>query len=70
MRKAEEILLEHIPRLPDYVKPNLIKAINEARKEAIEECAKRAETDGYCESGDSHCIVDEKSILSLINDLK
>lgn len=39
MRTAEEILLQHIPRIPDYVRPNLIRAINEARKEAIEACA-------------------------------
>lgn len=48
------------------------KMINEARKEAIEECAERAKTKtsfGYKEIIGQE-IVDKQSILSLINELK
>lgn len=58
----------------------IFKAINAARKEAIEECAERAEAemdyetfpDGTPIGGEenSYPIVNKESILSLINELK
>ena len=57
MRTAEEIIYEHF--FPDQVEDLEVftQMINEARKEAIEECADKAPNE-------------EESILSLINDLK
>lgn len=52
----------------------IIEAINEARKEAIEECAKRVEfnlVQEGCPSCENTIFkVDKQSILSLINELK
>lgn len=45
------------------------KAINEARKEAIEECAEKAILH-YAGNGYPIITVDKESILSLINELK
>jgi hypothetical protein len=64
MRTAEEILKSNdvaIDRWPD-TKALIIKSINEARKEAIEECVKVASKE-YLEE----CYL---PILELINELK
>jgi hypothetical protein len=84
MRTAEEILKENFAWIPKSLAPDNIydkflaqmkTAINEARKQAIEECAKRAETmeeDGWDSNGEhyDYRIVDKQSILSLIDELK
>lgn len=90
MRTAEEILEQY--RLYDepisdieiergghcFVTEDIIKAINEARKEAIEECAEKAtvkyDTDpaqyGTIAIGGGIIRVNKQSILSLIDELK
>lgn len=73
MRTAEEYLKSKQPyTMPPshfhemYCKGDVIKLINEARKEAIEECA------SLCEIQDNnfHPTVTKENILSLINELK
>jgi hypothetical protein len=79
MRTAEEILKSNdvaIDRWPD-TKALIIKSINEARKEAIEECAKNVSMRQFrsipCETESERLnkeIQIKQSILSLINELK
>jgi hypothetical protein len=78
MRTAEEILEKAYEKIISKQKLKLtvqvimgmeshsliVSAINEARKEAIEECAEKAEVDSVF-----RC-VDKQSILNLINELK
>lgn len=73
MRTAEEILMKYgtLQRLCQRSKWNIQDAINEARKEAIEECAKRAKTKlDFGHKSIESAYVDKQSILSLINELK
>jgi len=77
MRTAKEILLTyytqemsepygHVP------KDVIIKSINEARKEAIIECAEKAKTfmiDDTRFGGGTSCRVDKQSILNLIKEI-
>lgn len=67
MRTAEEIIYEHF--FPDQVEDLEVfkQMINEARKEAIEECCRVALD--YVSESEELLILDQK-ILSLINDLK
>lgn len=82
MRTAEEILSKHSKnyfkwdeneKTLDKLVVNgfeVINAINDARKEAIEECADRAKATSWNDQDGLHQEVDEQSILSLINELK
>jgi hypothetical protein len=77
MRTAEEIMKDVLPEgyFKWMIKNRPIRTIfitrmlNEARKEAIEECAERAEVDIGVDD-DPTCEVDKQSILSLIDELK
>lgn len=72
MRTAEEIIKEATEKNIMNLKDAWIYAINEARKETIEECAKQAETIckwNGCDECEFHG-VSEVSILKLINELK
>ena len=68
MRKAFEILDGYLKdvELTDHQYHWMKQAINEARKECIQECAKRAKTVLMSDAVD----VDKQSILNLINELK
>jgi hypothetical protein len=70
MRTAEEILADTFLNyaFTSFEREALIKKLIEARKEAIEECAKVATTRTNDES--TSIIVDKQSILDLINELK
>jgi hypothetical protein len=82
MRTAEEILKQHIHGFPDIKEGELydsagqhatydvITAINEARKEALEEAAKAAHVTHYSERASDPWQVNKQSILSLIETLK
>ena len=86
MRTAEEFLMnEFDPQIEDcrtfqedlrivlILNPSLEKivtAINEARKEAIEECAERAATKLEKFGKDVITVIDKQSILSLIDEIK
>ena len=83
MRTAEAIIREIIPEdcIWDEGYPNEYKlvntpnsfielAINEARIEAIKECAEAAKPDFNANKYYNHLQVDKKSILKLINDIK
>lgn len=84
MRKAEDIIVNY-PGESDgfqttYTYKECIQMINEARKEAIEECAKRAKIVHYqpsyflsregALSQQQRDFVDKNSILNLIEELK
>lgn len=73
MRTAEKIFQEdfgHYASYQDIDKEDVIKVINEARKEVIEECAKRAKSEWIRYGSRMGHAVDRQSILSLINELK
>jgi len=61
MRTAQEIYFEALKNLRSYDEPILV-AINNARKEAIKECAKVAKFTRH--------EANKRIILSLINELK
>ena len=69
MRTAEEIATKIISSSVDCSPMDMyVRMINEARKEAIEECAEKAEldlTDNY-----KGCEISKKPFLDLIDDLK
>lgn len=74
MRSAEEIMDDLGIFLQNDSDENSVKeAINEARKEAIIECAEKAKCEaGYLEKSEVYvCLhrVDKSSILSLLNEL-
>ena len=80
LRTAEEILETHWNK-QNYMqayfvdqKIALINVINEARKEAIEECAEKAKVKGHWYNGEfifnPPPTINKQSILSLINELK
>jgi hypothetical protein len=70
MRTAEKIVNEFFGEngIMGLAKQRAITAINEARKEALEEAADKARTRTNDES--TSIIVDKQSILNLINELK
>jgi len=85
MRTAEEYLIKEFESDESSLQTaiilnsdvtKLVSAINEARKETIEECAKKATVfhDKYAmingKKNVSMCAVNKQSILSLINELK
>ncbi len=79
MRTAEEILNKNYysRQDPEVDFDTLVDIINEARKEAIEECAEKVRIkwidDDYDEEKrdmNCHPEIDKESILSLINKLK
>lgn len=68
MRAAETIMLEYVGL--NNMNALVIRAINEARKEAIEECAERAKSEWIRYGTNMGHAVEKQSILSLINELK
>lgn len=67
--------LDDIKLNSDLSRKIIKNAINAARKEAIEECAERAQTEYYFSEFDDKVVletikVDRQSILSLVTELK
>ena len=76
MKTAEKIMHEHGIQMVDFISSSnwfaIKKAINDARKEAIKECAKVAKVmvDKTFAPLMNEYKVDKESILRLINELK
>lgn len=74
MKAADDYLLYHYYKNGKYADAELIKVINLARKEAIEECAKIAKIKYICygldDSAAEDYVIDTESILDLIKELK
>jgi 20S proteasome alpha/beta subunit len=70
MRTAEEILKSHYytRQDPEINIDDMIVMINEARKEAIEECYKKAELD--LTNDFKGCVISETPFLRLIDELE
>ncbi len=71
MRTAEEILQKHLNVTPDINNwpngyPYITEAINEARKEALEECANRT----LVQDDNWNPVISKEEILNLIKEIK